>query len=84
MATDENVSDTHETERERCARVRPATTDPVLVTREEVVATIAARVLGIVTRDVRNSDSLDFHDIGVVDLREALEAAYDAGREVGA
>lgn len=41
---------------------------------------IAKDVLGIETLTVQGRDSLDFHDLNVVLLREALEAAYDAGR----
>jgi hypothetical protein len=29
----------------------------------------------------RNSDELDFHDVGVVSLKRALEAAYNAGKK---
>jgi len=43
-------------------------------------AKIAKEILNLETLEPRNSDSLDFHDIGVWDIRKALEAAYDAGR----
>lgn len=33
------------------------------------------------TLDTRNSDSLDFHDCSVAQIRAALEAAFAAGRE---
>jgi len=36
------------------------------------------------TLDTRGRDALDFHDIGVGALRRALEAAYNAGKAVGA
>lgn len=40
-----------------------------------------ARVhLDIETLESRKSDSLDFYDVAVWTLREALEAAYQAGR----
>ena len=42
---------------------------------------IARRVLSIPTLDTRYSDSLDFHDVAVWCVREALERAYDLGRE---
>ncbi len=41
---------------------------------------IAKRVLGIPTLETRSSDSLDFHDVAVWCVREALEQAYAAGR----
>jgi hypothetical protein len=47
---------------------------------DEVLQQIAASVLGIETLEVRGSDSLDFHEVNVVSLREALAAAYEGGR----
>jgi hypothetical protein len=44
---------------------------------------IARRHLHLVTLEPRNSDSLDFHDLSVWQLRRALEAAYKAGFEAG-
>ncbi|MEQ8719653.1 MAG: hypothetical protein RID81_00180 [Sandaracinaceae bacterium] len=40
---------------------------------------IAERVLGIATLEVRQSDALDFHEVGVASLRRALEDAFEAG-----
>ena len=48
---------------------------------DEVLQQIAASLLGIETLEVRRSDSLDFHDINVTSVREALAAAYEAGRK---
>ena len=56
-------------------RIRPA--EPPL--RPELVE-IARRVLSIPTLETRYSDGLDFHDVAVWCVREALERAYDAGR----
>jgi len=42
---------------------------------------IAKRYLGLETLETRNSDDLDFHDISVWRLREALEAAIAVGRK---
>ncbi|GEM_PF-237657 len=42
---------------------------------------IAQTKLHIETLEVRGSDRLDFHDVSVESLREALEAAYNAGIE---
>jgi hypothetical protein len=47
---------------------------------QEAVTTIARQVLGIPTLEARNSDRLDFHEIGVWSLRQALSEAYLAGR----
>jgi len=47
--------------------------------RETTIAEIARTKLRIPTLDVQHSDSLDFHDLSVVLIREALLAAYDAG-----
>lgn len=44
---------------------------------------IAQTKLHIETLEVRGSDRLDFHDVSVESLREALEAAYNAGIERG-
>ena len=41
---------------------------------------IAADVLGIATLETRNSDSLDFHDLAVWNIKAALERAYTEGR----
>jgi len=42
---------------------------------------IAHEILDLDTLDTRNSDSLDFHDLAVWRIKEALEAAYTAGRK---
>ncbi len=39
--------------------------------------------LGLETLEARKSDSLDFHDLAVWSVKEALEAAYEAGLAVG-
>ena len=44
---------------------------------------IAHEILGMETLEVRNSDRLDFHDLGVSTIRRALEAAFEAGRQEG-
>jgi hypothetical protein len=40
---------------------------------------IAREKLGIGTLATRRSDSLDFHEVAVWQLRAALEAAFEAG-----
>ena len=43
------------------------------------LAEIASMTVSIDTLETRNSDSLDFHEVSVWDLRDALERAYLAG-----
>ena len=50
-------------------------------TRDEEIESIARRILKIGTLETRNSDALDFHDLAVWTIREALDAAYEAGRQ---
>jgi hypothetical protein len=42
---------------------------------------IAAKYLGIETLQTRNSDRLDFHNISVASLQDALQQAYKAGAD---
>ena len=51
---------------------------------DQILTQIASQHLGIDTLETRNSDSLDFHDVAVWTLREALQAAYVAGVAQGA
>jgi len=44
------------------------------------VEKIAREILDLETLETRKSDSLDFHDMAVWEIRKALEAAYNAGR----
>jgi hypothetical protein len=46
---------------------------------DQAILKIAQRVLKLETLDTRRSDSLDFSDQAVWQIRAALEAAYDAG-----
>ncbi|HVW29249.1 MAG TPA: hypothetical protein VHC69_27975 [Polyangiaceae bacterium] len=48
-------------------------------TVDDVLAEIAKQKLRIGTLETRNSDSLDFHDVAVWSVRDALLAAYQAG-----
>jgi len=54
---------------------------------EKTIADIAEKVLGIETLETRSSfgipfrmDSLDFHEVAVWSVREALQQAYEAGK----
>ena len=48
---------------------------------EKILAEIASKTLGIETLETRNSDSLDFSKMSVWQLKEALVAAFEAGRK---
>ena len=50
---------------------------------DTILTLIAQKHLGIDTLQTRHSDSLDFHDVAVWCLRDALEAAFNAGIEQG-
>ncbi len=50
---------------------------------QNIIEQIAKKKLGINTLEIRNSDSLDFHDLGVASIRDALETAFKAGVELG-
>lgn len=52
------------------------------MTREKTITKIAA-LQDIETLTTQNSDSLDFHDLAVWQIREMLETAYTAGRQAG-
>ncbi|CAM4541726.1 DUF6900 domain-containing protein [Myxococcus xanthus] len=58
---------------------RPTSTAKPTRAPEATLERIASEALNIETLKTRNSDSLDFHDVAVWRLREALEAAYQAG-----
>ena len=47
---------------------------------EARAAFIAKEVLGIETLETRKSDRLDFHEVAVWEMREALALAYQMGR----
>ncbi len=48
---------------------------------DTILTLIAQKHLGIETLQTRNADSLDFHDTAVWCLKDALEAAFQAGVE---
>lgn len=48
-----------------------------------LVERIAHEHFGIDTLETRHGDALDFYDIPVWEIRDALNAAYDAGYEAG-
>jgi hypothetical protein len=50
-------------------------------TIDNLLTEIARKHLGLETLQTRRMDSLDFHDLAVWCIRDALEAAYRAGSE---
>lgn len=48
--------------------------------QQRKIEEIARENLGIDCLEVRNRDSLDFHDVSIWGVKAALEAAYNAGR----
>ena len=49
--------------------------------RDHILTTIAREHLRIPTLKTRRSDSLDFHDLAVWQLKSALQSAFDAGAQ---
>lgn len=49
--------------------------------RNELLEKIANDHLSIETLKERGLDRLDFHEVSVCGLKDALEAAYEAGRK---
>jgi hypothetical protein len=52
--------------------------------RDALIFEIAQRHFFIETLETRNRDRLDFHDVAVWAIRDALEEAFEAGRRTGA
>ena len=50
---------------------------------DTILTLIAQKHLSIETLETRHGDSLDFHDVGVWCLKDALQAAFMAGCEMG-
>ena len=46
---------------------------------DQLLTEIAKKHLSLETLETRNSDSLDFHDVAVWSLKDALQEAYEAG-----
>ncbi len=51
--------------------------------RDRKLEEIAETQLGIPTLDSRKSDRLDFHEVSVWGLHDALAKAYEAGQKTG-
>ena len=50
------------------------------MTTHDTFTKIASERLGIETLEVRGRDALDFQEVGVASLKDALDAAYRAGQ----
>ena len=50
-------------------------------TIDQLLTQIAQQHLGIQTLEAQNADRLDFHDVAVWSLQDALRAAYEAGAQ---
>ena len=50
---------------------------------EKLLSQIAQSKLDIDTLETRHADSLDFHEVAVWCLRDALKAAFNAGIDQG-
>lgn len=59
----------------------PATPTAAPSERDAVIAAIAQSHLGLETLESRDSDSLDFTEHGCVAIRDALRAAFEAGKQ---
>jgi len=53
---------------------------PAPQSKAEIFTRIAQTHLNIDTLEERKSDRLDFHDVGVLNIKAALEAAFEAGK----
>lgn len=49
--------------------------------KDATIQNIARDLLGLETLETRKRDSLDFHDLAVWQVKAALEAAFEAGRQ---
>ena len=48
---------------------------------DTILTLIAEKHLDIDTLETRHSDRLDFHDVAVWGIKEALQAAFEAGKQ---
>ena len=49
--------------------------------KDATIRDIARDTLGLETLEERKRDCLDFHELGVWQIKEALAAAFEAGRQ---
>ena len=48
---------------------------------DTIINNIAHEFMAIDSLDTQNSDDLDFHDLAVRQIKDALQAAFDAGKK---
>ena len=48
---------------------------------DQLLTEIAKKHLSLETLETRNSDSLDFHDVAVWGIKDALQEVYEAGKQ---
>jgi hypothetical protein len=56
------------------------TAAPAKAPSEALLLEIAAKYFHIETLETQNNDRLDFHDVAVWSIRDALEAAFAVGQ----
>lgn len=49
--------------------------------KDATIQNIARDLLGLETLEARRRDCLDFHELAVWQIKAALEAAFEAGRQ---
>lgn len=49
--------------------------------KDAVIRNVARDILGLETLEPRRRDCLDFHELSVWQIRDALAAAFEAGRQ---
>lgn len=50
--------------------------------RNDIFSVIARKVMNIETLETRRRDRLDFHDVAVWNIQEAVELAFRAGQRI--
>ncbi|RMF84300.1 MAG: hypothetical protein D6744_03310 [Planctomycetota bacterium] len=61
------------------ANATNTTTNETTKTVDKILGGIAREIFDLETLETRNANHLDFHDLGVWQIRKALRMAYDAG-----
>ena len=56
-------------------------TKPQIKKRDAILLEIAKEELDLETLEARGWDTWDFHEHGVLNIRDALRKAYEAGRQ---
>jgi len=51
------------------------------ISKEQIMKEIVENAMELPTIETRGSDELDFHDVAIWRIKEALHLAYEAGKE---